>query len=127
MFTRILRKRQEEEGFTLIELLVVIIIIGILAAIAIPVFLNQRNNAYNSAVKSDISTLATAEISYFTNNGVYVICAAAACGTTAALNDNGFRQSPDNNYTTEPSVVTVTAVGAAGGTTATGFCADAQS
>lgn len=45
---------KDEHGFTLIELLVVIIIIGILAAIAIPVFLNQRKKGYDSQVKSDI-------------------------------------------------------------------------
>jgi type IV pilus assembly protein PilA len=55
-----LRKRmdKEEEGFTLIELLVVIIIIGILAAIAIPVFLSQRGKGYEASMKSDLRTAA---------------------------------------------------------------------
>ena len=52
------RMNKEEEGFTLIELLVVIIIIGILAAIAIPVFLSQRSKGYEASMKSDLRTVA---------------------------------------------------------------------
>ena len=52
------RLEREEEGFTLIELLVVIIIIGILAAIAIPVFLSQRSKGYDASMKSDLRTVA---------------------------------------------------------------------
>jgi prepilin-type N-terminal cleavage/methylation domain-containing protein len=50
--------KQEDEGFTLIELLVVIIIIGILAAIAIPVFLSQKSKGYEASMKSDLRTAA---------------------------------------------------------------------
>jgi len=70
MLARI-RKAQEEEGFTLIELLVVIIIIGILAAIAIPVFLNQRQKGYDAQAKSDLRNMATAEETYLTDNNTY--------------------------------------------------------
>jgi type IV pilus assembly protein PilA len=54
-------RKNDEDGFTLIELLVVIIIIGILAAIAIPVFLNQRVKGYDAASKSDLRGLAHSE------------------------------------------------------------------
>jgi type IV pilus assembly protein PilA len=72
MLARIRKAMEErEEGFTLIELLVVIIIIGILAAIAIPIFLNQRKKAQNSAVKSDLRTVANEMETYFTDQQVY--------------------------------------------------------
>ena len=62
-----LRKAQEngEGGFTLIELLVVMIIIGILAAIAIPVFLSQRTKAQDSAAKADVSTIGKEVATYY--------------------------------------------------------------
>jgi type IV pilus assembly protein PilA len=63
------RRIQEEKGFTLIELLVVILIIGILAAIAIPSFINQRGKANDAATKSMARTAQTAIETYATDNG----------------------------------------------------------
>lgn len=83
------REAQEEEGFTLIELLVVVIIIGILAAIAIPVFLNQRRKAWDSAVKSDLRNAATAQETYLTDYDVY------ATTYTALETAAGFNKSAD--------------------------------
>src|SRR6201998_1032538 len=72
MLQKLRRRAEDEKGFTLIELLVVILIIGILAAIAIPAFLNQRAKAYDAAAKSNIVTAQTAEETYSTdNNGQY--------------------------------------------------------
>jgi type IV pilus assembly protein PilA len=71
MFQRIRNRAQDQGGFTLIELLVVILIIGILAAVAIPSFLNQRGKAQDANVKSDIKTAQLAEETYFTDNQTY--------------------------------------------------------
>ena len=73
MLARIRKSTEEkDEGFTLIELLVVIIIIGILAAIAIPVFLNQRQKGYKADMKSVAKNGATAVESFATEtNGDY--------------------------------------------------------
>src|SRR6202012_1489444 len=80
MLQRLRHRAQGQEGFTLIELLVVILIIGILAAVAIPAFLNQKNKASDSNVKSDINTAQLAEESYSANNNTYV----NASGTTTS-------------------------------------------
>jgi len=95
MLARIRKAQQENEGgFTLIELLVVMIIIGILAAIAIPVFLSQRTKAQDSAAKADVSTIGKEIATYFVDNtvapvsivgtsGRYVLQGATPAGGTA--------------------------------------------
>ena len=73
------RRSRSQDGFTLIELLVVILIIGILAAIAIPSFLNQRGKAQDSAAKVQARTGETAAETYATdNNGEYKAMSVAA-------------------------------------------------
>ncbi|MFZ5625022.1 MAG: type IV pilin protein [Gemmatimonadota bacterium] len=59
------------KGFTLIELLIVVVIIGILAAIAIPKFANTKEKAYLASMKSDLRNLATAQEGYFADNTAY--------------------------------------------------------
>ena len=62
---------RNHKGFTLIELLIVVVIIGILAAIAIPKFANTKNKAYVTAMKSDLRNLVTAEEAYFSDSTAY--------------------------------------------------------
>jgi prepilin-type N-terminal cleavage/methylation domain-containing protein len=59
------------KGFTLIELLIVVVIIGILAAIAIPKFANTKSKAYITAMKSDLRNLVTAEEAFFSDSAKY--------------------------------------------------------
>ena len=60
-----------KKGFTLIELLIVVVIIGILAAIAIPKFANTKSKAYITAMKSDLRNLVTAEEAFFADSSKY--------------------------------------------------------
>ena len=79
MLQRLRNRASGQEGFTLIELLFVILIIGILAAVAIPAFLNQKGKAQDANVKTDITSAQTAEESYNTSNATagYVVASGA--------------------------------------------------
>ena len=74
------------KGFTLIELLIVVVIIGILAAIAIPKFANTKEKAYLASMKSDLRNMATVQEGYFSDYQVYTSGTAKnQGGTTASL------------------------------------------
>ena len=78
MLHRLRQRLSNEEGFTLIELLVVILIIGILAAIAIPAFLSQTGKAGDAAAKTQVGTLQTTmETCSTENNGSFTACTQA--------------------------------------------------
>lgn len=82
------RRLKQGGGFTLIELLIVVVIIGVLAAIAIPQFTSTKERAFDAAAQSDIRNMMTAEESYFFANQAYV-AATVAAGGTADLDTDG--------------------------------------
>jgi prepilin-type N-terminal cleavage/methylation domain-containing protein len=76
--------QRNRKAFTLIELLIVVVIIGILAAIAIPKFASTKEKAYVTAMRSDLRNMMTAQESYFSDYGLY---------TTQTGNLKGFSQT----------------------------------
>ena len=91
------------KGFTLIELLIVVVIIGILAAIAIPKFANTKEKAYLASMKSDLRNLVTAEEAYFSDYTTY------SAGTASNLAGVGTELDPSTKFVPSAGVtVTVT-------------------
>jgi prepilin-type N-terminal cleavage/methylation domain-containing protein len=104
---------EDEKGFTLIELLVVVIIIGILAAIAIPVYMHIQDNAKDSAAKSDLENVKTALVAYYTDHNSFPTTI-----DSTVLGDYGYKGASGGIGTATDYI---------GTPGASSFCLDAQS
>src|SRR5438270_8221498 len=106
--------QMNRKGFTLIELLIVVVIIGILAAIAIPKFANTKEKAYLASMKSDLRNLITAEEAYFadsvkytSNLGTAYATTTGVVGPTITVTADGFTANVTHTTTTKTCSVYV--------------------
>jgi prepilin-type N-terminal cleavage/methylation domain-containing protein len=108
------------KGFTLIELLIVVVIIGILAAIAIPKFANTKEKAYLASMKADLRNMATVEEAYFSDFQLYT------GGTGSNLAGVGTPLAPTNFVPSAGVTVTAAATGGTGWSATAGHSGTAK-
>jgi type II secretion system protein G len=109
--------RTHPKGFTLIELLIVVVIIGLLAAIAIPKFSSTKEKAFLASMKSDLRNLATAQEAYLYDQNAYTTSfpasvftvTAGVTGPTISLDGSGWQAFVGHNVSTKTCAVYVNA------------------
>ena len=106
-------KSNIRKGFTLIELLIVVVIIGILAAVAIPKFANTKDKAKVASIKTDLRNLVSAQEGHFADYNRY---AATATNTARSATNVNFNQTPGNGA---PTITVVGTPAGSGGWAAT--------